>query len=71
MTDGGYPTWKKYRCLHATVAHMSVRDKRHIFSFLRTPDCSHDMLIVGYGMTIGDFCCMNVLSEATTGGRRP
>lgn len=61
-----FTTWKKYKCMHATVARMSIREKRHIFSILRNSECSHDMLLVDYGMTLGDFCCMNILSDASS-----
>ena len=59
----GYPTWKKYKCIGTSVSRMSIREKRHIFSLMRSQTCSHDMLLVGYGITLGDFCCMNTLNE--------
>ena len=59
-----YATWKKYKCLHAAVSRMSIREKRRIFAMLRHQPCSHDMLLVHYGMTLGDFCCMHVLTDA-------
>ena len=55
--------WKKTKCLHAAVARMSIREKRRIFALMRHPDVTQDMLLVEYGFTLGDFCCMHVLSE--------
>lgn len=61
-----YPTWKKYRCVHATVARMSIREKRRIFALLRNhPWCSHHTLVPAYGVTLGDFCAMHILMEQT------
>ena len=53
--------WKKTKCMHASVARMSIREKRRIFALLRSPDATKDMLLVEYGITMGDFCCMHVL----------
>lgn len=58
-----YATWKKYQCMHASVARMSIREKRHIFSLIRDPGCTQHTLLVAYGMTVGDFCAMNILTE--------
>ena len=61
-----YPTWKKYMCIYATVARMSVREKRKIFAILRShPNCTHETLLAEYGITLGDFCCFHVLSTDT------
>lgn len=57
------PTWKKIKCVHATVARMTVKEKRRIYALMRSERCTHDMLLVPYGMTLGDFCCMNILSD--------
>lgn len=61
-----YPTWKKYRVIHSSVARMSIRDKRHIFAILRTQPCTHETLLLPYGLTIGEFCCMNILTASET-----
>jgi len=53
--------WKKTKCMHASVARMSIREKRRIFALLRNPGVTQDMLLVEYGITMGDFCCMHVL----------
>ena len=62
----GYPTWKKYKCMQATVSRMTVREKRQIFAMLRTDGRSADMLLTQYGMTLGDFCCMNILGDTAS-----
>lgn len=61
-----HATWKKYKCMHAAVHRMSVKEKRRIFSLIRNPSCTHDTVVLSYGMTIGDICCMNILSDANT-----
>lgn len=68
--DATYPTWKKYRCLLAAVSRMSTREKRRVFALMRNPACSHDMLLVEHGMTLGEFCCMIILSEPAGSSRR-
>lgn len=57
-----YPTWKMNMCMYADVSRMTVREKRWIFALMRNSECTHDMVLLPYGMTLGDFCCMNILS---------
>ena len=59
-----YPTWKKTRCMHMAVLRLSVREKRKIFALLRESE-RHDAnsLLSEYGITIGDFCLMHILSD--------
>ena len=57
------PTWKKVVCLHAAVARLSIREKRRVFSLMRThhPHCCSDSLLTQQGYTIGDFAVLHLL----------
>ncbi len=58
-----YPTWKKYACVYATVDRMSVKERRKIFSLIRTSDASEHTLLLAHGINIGDFCIMQILRD--------
>ena len=64
MNRGEYMTWKKYVCMQLYVERMRVKDKRQIFQILRNyPQCSHDTFLPDFGLTAGEFCIWQVLSE--------
>lgn len=60
----GYITWKKYVCMKRYVERMRVKEKRQIFQIIRShPDCHHDSFLPDFGLTAGEFCIWQVLSE--------
>lgn len=66
-----YPTWKKTCCVRSAVLRMSVREKRRIFAMMReNPEYNEDSLLVEFGITLGDFCLMHILSDQRTAEAR-
>ena len=64
VDDKEYITWKKYVCMQRYVERMRVKDKRQIFHIIRnTPQCNHDSFLPDFGLTAGEFCIWQVLSE--------
>jgi hypothetical protein len=60
----GYITWKKYVCMKKYVERMRVKEKRQIFQIIRShPCCDHDSFLPDFGLTAGEFCIWQVLSE--------
>ena len=60
-----YPTWKKYMCIYSSVTQLSVKEKRKIFSIIRSADASEQTLLLTHGMTLGNFCTMQILHDHT------
>ena len=58
-----YPTYLKYSCLFTAVSNLSVRDKRKIFSLMRSGACDHNTFMLAHGMSLGEFCSMHILNE--------
>ena len=44
---------------------MTIREKRRIYTLMRDPVCDHNMILLPYGMTFGEFCAISIISEST------
>ena len=61
VLEGNYD---KYDILYEHISRLRVKDKRLIFSMMRTrPDITHDMFLPQYGFTIGEFAIFQILTE--------
>lgn len=64
--DIKYNTWRANKCLHSFVVRMTSREKKQVLAQVRAlgSSVSGDTLILPYGITVGEFCCMHVLNES-------
>ena len=59
-----YTAWKRYVCTYATIGRMSLKEKRQVFSLMRSnPQCTEATLLVKYGVSLGEFCTMHTLGK--------
>ena len=57
-------TKKKYDSLFVYVKNLQVKDKRSLFTVLRTQEnIDVDMFLPVYGLHIGEFCLFQILTE--------
>ena len=64
-----YSTYLKYLVVAASIKSLQVRDKRGIFSTLRTEQ-SPDVFFPSHGVTAGCFCIFQVLLDNKRPRRR-
>lgn len=59
-----YPTWERYTILSHAIAHLSVRDRRHIFQLVRrADDLTPDLFFPQYGFTLSEFAVWHILGD--------
>ena len=57
-------TKARYEALFAYVENMRVRQKRQLFTLLRTAETvTPDTFLPAYGLHCGEFACFQILSE--------
>lgn len=66
-----FATHQKYVALARTVELLQVKEKRFLFSLMRTcPQSSHELFFPQYGFTAGAFCTWHILSDSKRPRRR-
>lgn len=58
-----FPTWEKYIVLSNTIESLKVKEKRYIFSCLRTNECTCDSFFPIFGFTTAEFAVWQVLGD--------
>lgn len=64
MSAAGLPTWRKLTILSCAIDDMRMRDKRHIFQLMRSPDIHEDTFLPHKGFTLSVFATFQVLSDS-------
>lgn len=60
----GLCTWKKYLVMQrASEHHMRIRDKRRVFTIMRSDSITADHLLPQIGMTMGEFAFWQLIGE--------
>jgi hypothetical protein len=61
-----YSTWERNVIVAHAINSLSIRDRRHIFNMLRSPqyELSPNLLFPTYGFTLGEFAVWYTLGDS-------
>lgn len=58
-----YATYQRQKALIKTVGDLRIRDRREIFSYIRTEQTDETTFLPYYGMTIGEFAVAHIINS--------
>lgn len=58
-----YPTWERYTVMAHIIFSLSIKDRRHIFTLVRSPPNTADLFFPKFGFTLGDFAVWYTIGD--------
>lgn len=65
-----YATWKKYIVLSCHMEKMGIKERRKIFTLLRSDLCDQDSFLPTFGVTAAEFAMWQVLCKTRHSERK-